>query len=85
MRIKSKQEAPLPESAGWPAPLAGVLNPIDDPYAAAQQMAVAMISSGKIKIPSNPIKAAEKTYELVQEVTKQYLKLREFYDGSHRD
>ena len=85
MRIKNKQKAPLPEGTGWPAPLAGVLNPIDDPYAAAQQMAVAMISSGHIKLPSNPIKAAEKTYEFVQEITKQYLKLREFYDGSHRD
>lgn len=82
MRIKKNQEAPLPEQSGWPAPLAGVLNPIDDPYAAAQQMAVAMISSGQLKLPSDPVDAAEKTYELVQAITKQYLKLRDFYDRS---
>lgn len=84
MRIKRGNETAAPEPEGWPAPLAGVLNPIDDPYAAAQQMAVAMISSGQIKLPSDPIKAAEQTYEFVQAVTKQYLKLRDFYDCSHQ-
>lgn len=82
MKIRNKQEADLPENSGWPAPLAGVLNPIDDPYAAAQQMAVAMISSGQLKLPSDPVEAAEKTYEFVQAITKQYLKLRDFYDRS---
>lgn len=82
MKLKKNQEAPLPVESGWPAPLAGVLNPIDDPYAAAQQMAVAMISSGQLKLPSDPVEAAEKTYEFVQAITKQYLKLRDFYDGS---
>ncbi|WP_223431566.1 hypothetical protein [Pseudomonas sp. GL-B-26] len=82
MKIRNNQVADLPENSGWPTPLAGVLNPIDDPYAAAQQMAVAMISSGKLTFPSDPVEAAEKTYEFVQAITKQYLKLRDFYDGS---
>ncbi|MDH0640642.1 hypothetical protein N5D52_27335 [Pseudomonas sp. GD03860] len=83
MKTNKNQEAALPEASGWPAPLAGVLNPIDDPYAAAQQMAVAMVSSGQLKLPSDPVKAAEQTYEFVQALTRQYLKLREFYDRSH--
>jgi hypothetical protein len=45
-------------------------------------MAVAMISSGQLKLPSDPVEAAEKTYEFVQAITKQYLKLRDFYDRS---
>jgi hypothetical protein len=82
MKIRNRQVTELPESSGWPAPLAGVLNPVDDPYAAAQQMAVAMISSGQLTLPSDPVEAAEKTFEFVQAITKQYLKLRDFYDGS---
>lgn len=84
MKTGNNQEVDVVESSGWPSPLAGVLNPIDDPYAAAQQMAVAMISSGKLFLPSDPIEAAGKTYEFVQAITKQYLKLRDFYDGSQQ-
>ncbi|MCY1307280.1 hypothetical protein D9M68_624570 [compost metagenome] len=67
---------------GWPTPLPGVLNPIDDPYAAAQQMTVAMIQSGKIVLPMNTEKAADQVYELMQAVLQRYLKLRDHYDCS---
>lgn len=63
----------------WPKPLPGVLNPVDDPHAAAQQMAVAIISSGQFPIASDPVKAAEQACELVQAITKQYLKLRNYH------
>lgn len=70
---------------GWPAPLPGVLNPIDDPYAAAQQMAVAIASRDSYKAGANVEEAAQKVYDLMQALIGQYLKLREFYDGSVRD
>ncbi|CAN7659873.1 hypothetical protein LJR232_005005 [Aquipseudomonas alcaligenes] len=72
----------MSQENGWPAPLAGVLNPIDDPYAAAQQMAVAIVSSGKFELPLEAEKAADRVHELVKVVLQNYLKLREHYDGS---
>jgi len=67
---------------GWPAPLPGVLNPIDDPYAAAQQMAVAVIGSGLLPLPQDAEKAAEYIYEFQRMLTEQYRKLRGVYDLS---
>lgn len=74
----------MTQETGWPAPLAGVLNPIDDPYAAAQQMAVAIVSRESFSPGKNAHEAAEKVYELTKALIEQYLKLQEFYDGSAR-
>ena len=72
----------MTQETGWPAALPGVLNPIDDPYAAAQQMAVALVSSGKLNLPEDPLKAAETIYDFLKVLTDQYCKLRDAYDGS---
>ncbi|WEV90031.1 hypothetical protein [Pseudomonas phage PotUPM1] len=72
----------MSENDGWPAPVAGVLNPIDDPYAAAQQMAVAIVSSGTFGLPIEAGKAADRVDELVRALLDNYLKLRDHYDGS---
>ena len=72
----------MTQESGWPAALPGVLNPIDDPYAAAQQMAVAMVSSGKLDLPSDPIKAADAMYPFLKALTEQYCKLQDAYDLS---
>ncbi|MCE4073520.1 MULTISPECIES: hypothetical protein [Pseudomonas] len=72
----------MTQEKGWPDPLAGVLNPIDDPYAAAQQMAVAMVRSGFVQGTIDPEQAAERVVALQRRLTEQYLKLRDHYDCS---
>lgn len=72
----------MTQETGWPADLPGVLNPINDPYAAAQQMAVALVSSGKLDLPSDPIEAADAMYPFLKALTEQYCKLRDAYDLS---
>ncbi|OHS09307.1 hypothetical protein HMPREF3289_01175 [Pseudomonas sp. HMSC75E02] len=73
----------MSQENGWPAPLAGVLNPIDDPYAAAQQMAVAAVSSGRLALPEKPDDVAEFLVKFQRTLTQEYLKLRDAYDRSN--
>ncbi len=74
----------MTQESGWPAALPGVLNPIDDPYAAAQQMAVALVASGKLNLPQDPVEAADAMYPFLKALTEQYCKLRQAYDLSEQ-
>lgn len=56
-------------------------NPVHDPIAAAQQMALAIIVSGQYRLPQSPADAAEASYKLLNSVTERYFQFRTAYQG----
>ena len=67
----------MPTEKALPVPF----NPVHDPIAAAQQMALALILSGQYRLPQSPADAAEVSYKLLNAVTERYFQFRTAYQN----
>lgn len=70
----------MSQENGWPEVLDGVLNPIDNPYAAALKLTEAMLASGQIELSQEPDRAALTAADLLKATIRECLKLEEHFN-----